>query len=119
MSTDMKPSEIYTRAGDLIDRQGWARGWYWDDAADKAPKECPLDAVGALNVACGHEPDHDVPGDPGREVIEAFARRVAPGAAGEDPHAVIGEWNDAAGRTREQVVAEFRAAALVEQEAGR
>ena len=129
----MKTSEILDRAADVIQRHGWAQGGWFSSYRETPPAECPVCAGGAMNVTVINRPAFDVVFDgwPAGllDAYRVLAHRVQPGlgiaADCDEEHrldqyiAAIGAWNDAEGRTAEEVVRELRAAAASERENGR
>lgn len=128
----MKPSEILDKAADHIETYGHAKKeWIGvpDDLA-RPDEECAACAGGAINIAGGHPPDFDayrhLSDDPAAQAWEAMANRVTSSIGLntemygiKDAIGAVTGWNDEDDRTAEQVVAELRAAALEEREAGR
>lgn len=128
----MKTSEILDKAADVIERNGLAQGGWYAPYREKPTVECRVCAGGAVNLVvigypvCGAV-DTEAPGLMG--AYRVLAHRVQPGLDIaddiDDEHrldqyiAAIGAWNDAKGRTAEEVVRELRAAAASEREAGR
>lgn len=117
----MKTSEILDRAADLIERNGWTRDEWYKRRRAEDPRDCPVCAGGALDAAAGCDPGEPEYSPALIAAIGAFAARVDPAF---DPAAAYGygtvaNWNDAPGRTAEDVVRELRAAAATEREAQR
>ena len=113
MLTDL---DVLRTASAVIRERGWHQGTYFDEAeqAEGVPVEqCAVCALAALNVAAGKEPD-------------AFLEGVAETAAQWlylvlEPMGIksIHEWNDAGGRTADEVLEVFeRAAELVQAPEG-
>lgn len=113
----MLPSEILTRAADLIAPEGkWAQGWYafFEDVSGKR-RECDISeeyalavcwcAVGAINCA----------GSLGSSIIDdakdALISVINDQSFKIFRDEVIAHWNDAPERTQSEVVSALRAAA--------
>lgn len=115
----MKTSDILAHAADILDRQGWTQDQTWEYVKGLAPKDRPLDVAGAINVAAGAHPaeqDHEHACD----AAEFFARHVGlTFGAVISAYDVLADWNDQAGRTKDEVVAKLRAASREAREAGR
>jgi hypothetical protein len=117
----MLTSEILDKAADTIERNGLAKGDWYDFGVQDDSRECPVCALGAINVAGGSVPDGLLNG-PRRAAALALADRLGmrDDALSYGLAVTVGrDWNDLPGRTAEQVVAELRAAAASEREAGR
>lgn len=117
----MLTSEILDKAADVIERNGWTQGDWYDVDARGDSRECPVCALGAINVAGGSLPD-EFPDGPRRAAALVLADRlgVLEDALSYGLSNTVGrDWNDVAGRTAEEVVAELRAAVASEREAGR
>lgn len=112
-------ADILDKAADIIERQGWTQGdWYQE--LPVPPEDCPVCAGGGINVATDHAPDDDgYTYDERDEAFRAFAHHVDPDQANKSEEgdyldawiSAIGEWNDDPERTIEQVVAALRACA--------
>ena len=116
------------------------------DGPNLPPNQCPVCADAAISVAAGQHPefsegltldfiddptDAEELGPEHRDALQqvraaetAFARHLRRKYGGELTSEVadqvtITTWNDEPGRTAEQVIAELRACALTEREAGR
>jgi hypothetical protein len=98
-------SEILAKAADLIEERGWATGWYVNDCGG-------LCARGAVYAAGGYEPEprhsngnwfNGLISDRDVMKAEAFLDQFVGGHA---PN-----WNDATGRTPEQIIFGLRRAA--------
>lgn len=109
----MKISETLYRAAEHIETYGWHQGYYWPHS-DRLSIEPPyIDgdpccALGAIAVVEGADPTIDTTG-----AMEELADYV-----GETP-AGVADWNDAGSRTKEEVLAALRGAALRAERAGR
>jgi hypothetical protein len=104
-STTMDASAVRRKAADIIAARGWHQGGFAPDGGDL--NECPVDVLGAINVALGHSPreflfeastvamtlakDLDLECDPG-QLVEVLS---------------VG-WNDAEGRTADEVMDALR-----------
>jgi hypothetical protein len=110
----MKPSEILSKAADLIEPNGcWAQGAYALDAAGKqvgssVDRACCFCASGAIAHASGY-PLGDDAAEEAEEIAWDMLRRVI-------GRGYIEEWNDEAGRTQAEVVAALRQAASLARE---
>lgn len=116
----MKVSEILNGAADVIEVNGWARGQWYIARESLPPEECPMCAGAALSVAADCIPDYcasDAPMGVLDAAFMALAVRVA-GGVGDHVNRVA-MWNDEASCTAAEVIAELRAAAREEAEAGR
>lgn len=101
----MSGGDVYRRAVDVIHERGW---WQGDSVDPRDPDEGPVCLYGAINVARGM---HATTIDPhssrtARRVLVAAG--VATTTAGD-----IGAWNDALGRTADDVVFALKRAAEV------
>lgn len=125
----MKTSEILDKAADVIDRNGWIKGdWYEPEERGDAPEDCPVCAGAAINIALEYAPDFDhddVDVDDGAaaDAFSALLRQVVFETRGAPtPRNLIQDiayWNDEDERTEDQVLAALRAAAEAERSAGR
>jgi hypothetical protein len=100
------PDRVLNGAADLIELRGWHRGGFHEESSGRV---C---AAGAIRVAAGGVPYESCEEASATEM--AFAECLAAhGLArpGHCPIEVIGQWNDAEGRTAAEVVATLRAAA--------
>jgi hypothetical protein len=117
----MLPSGILDNAANHIDRHGWAQDEWVDRITDDNGlvlpiEECPMCAGAAINNAGDFVPEYDEHYDgPTLQALEAFATHI-----GDLPTApeftfdvldIIANWNDADGRTQDEVVAALRAVA--------
>lgn len=118
----MLTSEILDKAADHIERFGWWQGSFIPDDMDETDEfDCEVCVLGAINVAAGARPGEVLEGVRS-EAAFVLAKRLglATDAQRLGLAVTVGDgWNDAAGRTAEQVIAELRAAAASEREAGR
>lgn len=99
MSNEKTPAQILRDAAELIRTRGWCQGEYEIDGC--------LCIFGAVHVALGREPDGIGFTTADRQIADAL--RSATGVV------IVPDWNDAPGRTAEQVIAAIeRAAASIE-----
>lgn len=106
----MSTADTLDEAADIIERNGWTQGDYHRPDGSKPPRDWPVDTTGALNLALGADtPSHDIQPDSSAEValMRYLGIEYVPG------------WNDAEGRTVEEVIAALRGAAAAEREAGK
>lgn len=103
----MKTSELLRKAADEIRRRGWTQRSYGSDEVNY--KNCAVCALGAIHAVIGN-------GDPWYLGLEGDgARNELARVVGEKlPH----RWNDAEGRTVEEVLDAFERAALKAEEDG-
>lgn len=120
----MKPSEILDEAAEVIERNGLAAGDWYVPEGNKAPSECRVCTGAALAIGAGQSPRflgfYD-PTGPLAGAVGALLDRLnlSPLEGQWRPEvAAIAAWNDS-GCTDAEVVAELRAAAASEREAGR
>lgn len=115
----MKTSELLDKAADVIERNGWTNHEWFTSAPGKRQYESPVDAWGAINVARGYAPDNPLSGSV--DAARALALHVGLADTGDRlwPSWELGAWNDAPGRTAEEVVRALRTAAASERGAGR
>lgn len=100
MNQEMKPSEILALAEVYLDECGWVQGRFHNELGQVC-------AIGALRLAYGGQ-------DPTRDVyFEAWA--WLEDVIGK----YVGKWNDAPGRTVEEVKAAFRKARDLAAKEGR
>jgi hypothetical protein len=95
--------EALQRAADHIETVGWTQRQAFDRSDDRPLDACPACALGALDLACFAPNYREGSLEAYREGVQLL--RDATGAI------AIPEWNDAPGRTKEEVVAAFRKAA--------
>lgn len=118
----MKTPEILTKSVGVLQTNGWIQHDYADETVDVPPRERPCCGLGAINIACGNDPDDELDGE---ALDAAFALALYLGYSAEDLVEddlvdVVGQkWNDAEGRTVDEVIAAFLSAAQAELEAGR
>ena len=107
--SEMSPSDIadvLDSAAGYVRRVEWIQGDYYRPDGDLSG--CPVDAIGAINVALFGQPfppdgvhAHGAPGDIGDMVLQHL------GLSGVD----LETWNDEPSRSRDEVVAAFAGAA--------
>ena len=105
-ATRPEPELVLNRAADLVELRGWHQGDFHEETSGRV---C---AAGAIRVAAGGVPYESC--EQASSAERAFADCLAAhGLAkpGHCPIEVIGQWNDAEGRTAAEVVATLRAAA--------
>lgn len=94
----MTPAEVLRKAADVIRARGWRQHDYGEESG-------PVCAVGALNVAMGGDPWDDHGPYTAEERLRQFL------GWGDS----VSRWNDARGRTVEEVIAALeKAASLAE-----
>jgi hypothetical protein len=97
---------VLNKAADLIELRGWHQGDFYEEISGR------ICTAGAIRVAAGGVPYESC--EQASSAEQAFANCLAAhGLAkpGHCPIEVIGQWNDAEGRTAAEVVATLRAAA--------
>ncbi|MEU2510507.1 DUF6197 family protein [Streptomyces syringium] len=107
---------VFRRAAEVITRNGFYQGHYFDDTqrSPRSPSELPVCTIGALRVAAGTAPQPLTPTDVPSIVAEAMAvlsARIESTIVDGDHEERIAQWSDTVGRTADEVVAEFLAAA--------
>lgn len=106
--------EALTEARDLLVSEGWTQGVYVellnDDDSD-SDVVCARCALGALRQMDASDHPHVVANLETQDILLAAMRQVDNNAGGDALvfHSVI-EWNDADGRTKEQVIEAFNKA---------
>lgn len=114
----MTTVEVLRKAKAELQRRGWYQGWFWPKGTSGiALATCPVCAAGAIRAA--------VNGDPSRSILDDAASRafdlLEEAMCGSSPwraRNLIGIWNDAPGRTVEEIYEAFDSAiALAEGEA--
>lgn len=108
----MNTAEILNKAADVIEERGWHKGDFVSSVGfDGSGCVCVL---GAINVAVGEVPyavfeigDRDERTDAARVLAEYLGLVLRDGDVTE----VGDRWNDAEGRTKDEVVAALREAA--------
>jgi hypothetical protein len=94
----MTPSRVLRKAADIIERRGLHKG----DFYALSPKTGPCCAIGGVRAACNRGRADRPYGDVGASALAALRSEL---------RGWIGQWNDAHGRTKRQVVAKLRAVA--------
>jgi len=105
---------ILDKAADVIERNGWYQGSYFNEVAGRAPADCPVCTYGAIHIAAFGEPtpvletEESAMGEANRavNVLRKYLGITSVGAV----------WNDASDRTAEQVITALRGAAQAERE---
>lgn len=120
----MKASEILDKAADHIASKGWTRGRWYNPTRERR-EDCPACAAGAINMVAGRRHgDVNMYGEtPRDQAFLALAHRIGSGPREVVEANAVGAvtaWNDYAVKlTQADVVAELRATAAAEREAGR
>ena len=106
----MTTKEVFAAAADLLGREGWGQGSYKKEDGTR----CMLGACMAVTVGDRFENAHDANWQP-KSVCEDYSVAVQ---ALEDHFYALGkttgkrasaaEWNDAPGRTKDEVIAKLR-----------
>ena len=113
MTTPTQVADLLDRAADHIDRVGWTQGDWHEETPGLQPKDSPVCADGALAVAAYGDPF----GAGGHREPDRFAlHSAAVTALIRHIGAGLIDWNDAEGRTKDQVVGAMRAAAAEQRE---
>jgi hypothetical protein len=98
-------ADVLDLAAGHIDKFGWIQGDLWDVVAEreKPPSECPVCAMGALNMALHGTPRFPEvrPGDLAAHDVADYLERRLDGTE-------LADWNDAPERTRDEVTRLFR-----------
>ncbi|MFH8744937.1 hypothetical protein ACH4GG_27470 [Streptomyces albidoflavus] len=106
-SNATKVADLLERAAAHIDRVGWTQGDWHEETPGLQPKDSPACADGALSVVA-----YGRPCGAGARTPDQFAlHSAAVTALIRHIGAGLIDWNDAEGRTKEQVVGAMRAAA--------
>lgn len=114
----MKTSELLRKAADEIRRRGWFQGAYGDvdpdgeTPLDEQMKTCRVCAWGAVRSAANGSPygwEHDTATPVDRSILAL---------TGVIPIPSVPDWNDAPGRTVEEVLDAFERAAQAAETAG-
>lgn len=93
--------QILRAAADILERNGWIQCAYFTPLPDRELKDCPVCAVGAINIAL-HTSPH-VTYEPGMRtwdyvtLVDEFLDEVN-----------LPDWNDEPGRTIDEVTAALR-----------
>lgn len=108
----MNSADVLDRAAEIIEHNGWAQGQYFVPEFGKAPEDCRVCAIGAINVALYAAKPTVLPSQertfPLSSVVEWYLDVYD-----------LAEWNDAKDRTAEEVIAALRGAAADERERAR
>lgn len=117
MSSEQTIKDLRATA-DLIERNGLAKGRFFERAEGKEPPACPMCSLGGINTTVWGDPhgptgaifllpdeEYNALGQRQDNAIGAFAAHVGTGFY------KVPEWNDADERTQEEVVSAFRDAA--------
>jgi hypothetical protein len=89
---------------DLIEKNGWIQGDFYQEREGVPPVECPVCSVGAMYTVTGGHPSNE--GVVDWAAIQRFIG--AKNALWEFLPDNIIAWNDAKGRTAEEVIKAFR-----------
>lgn len=101
----MKTSELLRKAADEIRRRGWYQGGYGSDISEEGFGSCKVCSLGAVNAASYN-------GDPWNGMLfKDTARERAILLLEESAGGTLPHWNDAPGRTVEEVLDVFEKAA--------
>lgn len=95
-------ADILDKAADVIDRNGHHKGYLYSEAkADDGLllQACPVDAVGAINVAVFGKPRWPAEDHPGGPLAQAAVLALQ-----ETVEQPVPGWNDAPERTQEDVI---------------
>lgn len=99
---DRRQAVADLRAGaDVIERNGWHQGYYWLEVAGTPDRDCPVCALGGLNVAINGNP----------RATGSLRRYRAAEALEDHIDAYVPGWNDKPGQTAENVIKAMRACA--------
>ena len=107
--TDKTAAQILTEAADIIDRNGWIQGDYWDTDQEEhgTPEaECRVCLYGAINIAVHGSPNH-----PQADRRPDFLWDMTAAVEREAGPMHLDDWNDTAGRTQDEVTALLRTVA--------
>lgn len=104
----IETAAILDEAANVIERNGWTQGFYYDLSVDLPPAECPVCPLGAIGLAMGAtNPKTDRAfGSPAEVALEQYLDIVT-----------VADWNDDPERTVTEVIAALRGAARAEREA--
>ena len=112
----MKISETLYKAAEHIEVHGWYQGYFWPHEGLGDPPYTqgdPCCALGAISVVEDSDPvQHDTPAM--RELADYLGAKDPLGGS-----APVAEWNDTPLRTKEEVLAALRGAALRAERAGK
>jgi hypothetical protein len=117
-------ADILDGAAAVLDLNGWYQGDFVQalrddsDGSDVPLRDCPVCGLGAIKVAAGLDPDDELClGTPAWDAALAFAIHLGKVERAEMAtenyviQAIGEEWNDADGRTMQDVTSELRACA--------
>lgn len=94
-------ADILDKAADVIDRNGHHQGYLYDESkADGGLllQACPVDVVGAINVAVFGKPRWPAEEHAGSPLAQAAALAL------QDTVGPVVGWNDEDGRTQDEVI---------------
>jgi hypothetical protein len=105
--TDAKPktteiANVIEKAAEIVEKNGLHKGYLYDEAkADEGvkPAECPVDVVGAINIAVFGKPSWPSEEHPGSLLAQAAALALE-----ETVGKPVPAWNDEADRVVDDVV---------------
>jgi hypothetical protein len=105
--TDTKPkpadiADVIEKAAEIVEKNGLHKGYLYDEAqADEGtkPAECPVDVVGAINIAVFGKPSWPSEERPGSRLAQAAVL-----ALGETVGKPVPGWNDEDERVVDDVV---------------
>lgn len=119
IDTKPKPTEIadvIEKAAEIVEKNGFHKGYLYDeDQADEGtkPAECPVDAVGAINIAVFGKPSWPSEEHPGSLLAQAAVLALEKTVGKPVP-----AWNDEAERVVDDVVTNlWETAELLRKEA--
>jgi hypothetical protein len=116
MPLNLTPAAVILAVADVIERQGLARGNYYDTEACLPPRQAPVDVLGGIAIACGLDPrvwEDDGAWTPAfRAALDAADFLVDAFALDHDESyaEALGRWSDK--RDAATVIAELSDAAL-------
>lgn len=110
----MLTSEVLDLAADLIEQRGWAKGTGWNETGER--EGAPLCLEGGIQAAMGlhTQPYADDPSEQWLADMKACPAYQAVKDYLNHPGTLY-VWNDALGRTKDEVIAVLRGAAAVER----
>lgn len=91
---------------DLIEKNGWTQGEFYKEVEGVEPPDCPVCSIGAIFTVVEGNPVGG--GGEWASIQRAMAAKTAMYRQVDDNVIV---WNDAPGRTAEEVISAFRACA--------
>lgn len=107
--TDKTAAQILAEAADVIERNGWVQGRYYDfkqyDRGTPAA-DCRVCLLGGINIAMWGNPSY-----PRADRRPAFYFQMTGELEKTVGSAWVDDWNDAVGRTVEEVIALLRTTA--------